>query len=116
LGSVSDALGLDEGRRIASLPLWAIVSFLLYVNVFWPLMNLLPVPPLDGGTITREGLALLGLPDAARIASFIGLVAGALVAWWGYTHGEPYIGFMFALLAASCFQGMSEDTPWRRWN
>lgn len=116
LRSVSDALRLDEGRPIESLPLWAVVSFLLYVNIFWPLMNLLPVPPLDGGTITREGLDLLGFPDASRVASFIGLVTGALVAWWGYTRGEPYIGFMFALLAASCFQGLSEDTPWRRWN
>ena len=115
LPGVGDSLRLDEGRPIESLPLWAIVSFLLYVNIFWPLLNLLPVPPLDGGTIAREGLAFVGVSDAARIANFIGMVTGGLVAWWGYTRGEPYIGIMFALLAASCFQGLSEDTPWRRW-
>jgi len=116
LASVSDALGLDEGRPIGSRPLAALAYFLLSVNVFWPLLNLVPVPPLDGGQIVREGLAAVGVADARRIAAFIGVVAGGLVAWWGYTHGEPYLGIMFAMLTVSCFQSLSEDTPWRRWN
>jgi len=116
LAGLGEALGLDVGRPLGSRLAFAVVFFLLHVNIFWPLLNLVPVPPLDGGQIVREGLLALGVSDAVRIASFIGVVAGAVVAWWGYTHGEPYLGIMFAMLTVSCFQSLSEDTPWRRWN
>jgi len=116
LASVGAAVGLDEGRPFGSRPLLAIVYFLLSVNILWPLLNLVPVPPLDGGQIVREGLAALGVADARRVAAFIGVVTGGLVAWWSYTHGEPYLSLMFAMLTVSCFQSLSEDTPWRRWN
>ena len=79
-------------------------------------MNLVPVPPLDGGQIVREGLASLGIDDAPRIAGMLGVVAGGLVAYWGYTNDEPYLGIMFAMLAVSCYQNLAGGTPWRRWN
>jgi hypothetical protein len=44
----------------------------------------------------------------------VGVVAGAAVAWWGYTRGQPFLGIMFAMLAVSCWQGLSGNTPWRR--
>ena len=49
--SVGAALGLYEGADIGSRFLFALVYFLLQVNIFWPLLNLVPVPPLDGGRI-----------------------------------------------------------------
>jgi len=112
---VGAALGLYEGAQIGSRFVFALVFFLLQVNIFWPLLNLVPVPPLDGGQIVREGLLSLGVADAARIAAMIGVVAGGVVAWWGYTHNEPYLGIMFAMLTVSCFQSLSENTPWQRW-
>jgi len=114
--SVGAALGLYQGADINSRFLFALVFFLLQVNIFWPLLNLVPVPPLDGGQIVREGLLSLGVADAARIAAMIGVVAGGAVAWWGYTHNETYLGIMFALLTVSCFQSLSDNTPWQRWN
>jgi Zn-dependent protease len=114
--SVGAALRLYEGADINSRFLFALVFFLLQVNIFWPLLNLVPVPPLDGGQIVREGLLSLGVSDAVRIAAIIGVVAGAVVAWWGYTHNEPYLGIMFAMLTVSCFQSLSDNTPWQRWN
>jgi Zn-dependent protease len=114
--SVGTALGLGEGRPFTSPLGFALVWFLLQVNIFWPLLNLVPVPPLDGGQIVREGLASLGIDDAPRIAGMLGVVAGGLVAYWGYTNDEPYLGIMFAMLAVSCYQNLSGGTPWRRWN
>jgi hypothetical protein len=46
----------------------------------------------------------------------LGVVAGGLVAYWGYTNDETYLGIMFAMLAVSCYQNLSGGTPWRRWN
>ena len=34
--------------------LFVLVWDLLFVNIFWGLVNLLPVFPLDGGQISRE--------------------------------------------------------------
>jgi stage IV sporulation protein FB len=109
-------LGLYDGRAIPSEGVAVLCDFLLYINIFWPLLNLVPVPPLDGGQIVREGLVAIGIDDGPRIASIIGVFTGAALAWWGYTRGQPYLGIMFAMLAVSCFQSLSNDTPWRRWN
>jgi stage IV sporulation protein FB len=115
--AVGSSLGLDTGRDFPSLVSFAIVDFLLFVNICWPLLNLLPVPPLDGGQIVREGLLAAGVADAHRIAGIIGVCAGGAVAWWGYTNGQPFLGIMFAMLAASCYQSLSAgNPPWRRWN
>ena len=112
-----DARALHGGRRFASPLAFAFVDFLLYVNVFWPLLNLVPVPPLDGGQIVREGLLALGVDEAPRIAGVIGVVVGGAVAWWGYTRGEPYLGIMFAMLAVVLLpEPLRGNTPWRRWN
>jgi Zn-dependent protease len=117
LEGLGTRLGLFVGREFTSPLLSALCGFLLFVNGFWPLMNLLPVPPLDGGQIVREGLLALGVSDAHRIAGMIGVVVGGAVAWWGYTRHEPYLGIMFAMLAASCFQSLAAGPPpWRRWN
>jgi len=113
---MGESLGLYEGAAIGSRFLAVFVDFLLFVNIFWPLLNLVPVPPLDGGQIVREGLLSLGVTDAARIAAMIGVAAGAAVAWWGYTHNQPFLGIMFAMLTVSCFQSLSDNTPWQRWN
>ena len=112
--AVSDALGLYEGRRIESLQAFAFTMFMLSVNVYWPLLNLLPVPPLDGGQIVREGMLALGVADAHKIASLLGVAVGALVAYWAYTRQEPFLAIMFAMLAASCWQSISVGGPrWR---
>jgi Zn-dependent protease len=59
-----------------------ILGQVLFVNVGWSLLNLLPILPLDGGHVTRSVLDLVtdGRGDRpARIVSI--LVAGALGVW-----------------------------------
>jgi hypothetical protein len=116
IAAVAEPLGLYDGRQFASPFALALFMFLLEVNVFWPLLNLVPVPPLDGGQIVREGLVAAGVNDAARISGVIGMATGAAVAWWGFRSGQEFLGIMFAMLAISCFQNLSGPTPWRRWN
>lgn len=110
--SIGLPLGLYDGNRIESPLLFALVYFLLQVNIFWPLLNLMPVPPLDGGQMVREGLLTIGVPDAARIANILGTGVGGVLAWLAYTGGEPYLGIMFAMLAVSCYQTLSGGGRW----
>jgi Zn-dependent protease len=114
--SLREPLGLTGGRPLPSQLTAAVVWFLLQVNIFWPLINLIPVPPLDGGQIAREVLTLIGVDNAPRIAGLLGVITGGLVAYWAYSRGEPYLGIMFAMLAVSCWQNLPGSSPWRRWN
>jgi stage IV sporulation protein FB len=112
---LGERLGLFAGERFNSVFAAATFEFLLSINLFWPLVNLVPVPPLDGGQIVREGLLTLGVGDAHRIAGIVGVAAGAAAAWWGYTRGQPYLGILFAMLAVSCWQNLSGgSSTWRR--
>lgn len=104
--SVALTLGLYDGRLIPSPLIETIIEFALSVNVFWPLLNLLPVPPLDGGQIVREGLVWVGVPSANRTALVIGAACGCLVGLWGITSGQTYLAMLFFMLAASCIQGL----------
>ncbi len=72
---------------------------LIWVNFGWGMMNLLPVPPLDGGHV------LLGTLGRAheRTARIIGAVVAGLVAAWGLSTGSMYLGLMFGLL---CWQNV----------
>jgi hypothetical protein len=40
------------------------LGFLLFMNVAWPLFNLLPIPPLDGGQVLKEILNWYRFGDA----------------------------------------------------
>lgn len=113
---LGDSLGLYAGRPFRSSYGLALADFLLYVNIMWPLLNLVPVPPLDGGQMVREGMETFGVDDAARISSMLGLVVGGGLAYLAYTRGDQFLGIMFAMLAVGCYQQLQQSPPWRRWN
>jgi Zn-dependent protease len=76
------------------------------VNIFWPLLNLVPVPPLDGGQIVREGLEWIGVPNAHRVAAVIGAICGCGIGLLAMSRGQTYLAILFFALAASCIQSL----------
>jgi Zn-dependent protease len=82
--------------------IYAMIDFALFVNIFWGLMNLVPVLPLDGGQVAREIITHRdpydGLAKALQLSIAVGIVA-AVVMW--LVAGQQYAGMMFALLAVS---------------
>jgi stage IV sporulation protein FB len=57
---------------------WA-VEFLLEINLYWALLNLLPVWPLDGGQVSRELFEWLMPYNGVRACLWLSLItAGAL--------------------------------------
>lgn len=84
-------------RLAPDLPLqahWA-VQQLLIVNLVWGLMNLLPIPPLDGGHV------LLGVVGRRheRTARIVAVVFAGLVVLYGLSSGQIFLTIMFGLLA-----------------
>ncbi len=70
--------------RYTSLNLTILLYNLLYVNIFWGLINLLPIFPLDGGQIAQEVLQVAnprdGMQMALWLSIFVAIGAGVL-AW-----------------------------------
>lgn len=80
------------------------VFYLLFVNIIWGLVNLLPIYPLDGGQIARE-LFTLRNPQSGIIKSLqLSTGAAALVAVYAVSQREIYLCIMFGLLAFGSFQ------------
>jgi Zn-dependent protease len=81
------------------------VAQLLFINILWGLVNLLPIYPLDGGRISRELFTLSGNPQVGIENSlWLSLVAAAVVAFWGLRQEDFFIAIMFGLLAFNSFQ------------
>jgi len=59
------------------------IQFMLWINLFWTVFNLLPIPPLDGGNICRELLSSLRVRAAGEIAAGIGFVLALCLAIYG---------------------------------
>ncbi|MDP1545619.1 MAG: site-2 protease family protein [Anaerolineales bacterium] len=80
---------------------------LLWVNIFWGLINLVPVIPLDGGQVTRNILIQRDPWNGLRISLWVSVVAGALMALVGFLFlGSIYMAFLFALLAFQSYQAL----------
>jgi len=80
-----------------------IVIQMLFINLIWGLVNLLPVLPLDGGRICQEICMAISPFRGLLYAAWVGLIVGGLTAAWFFRQQETYPGFLFAMLAFSNF-------------
>jgi Zn-dependent protease len=90
------------------------VFYLLYVNIWWGIINLLPVYPLDGGRVSRQ-LFLVRNSYTGIVRSLkLSAIVGASVAAYALLTGQLYLCCMFAYLAYGSFQAVkAEQEPWR---
>lgn len=105
-------LGFIPMPAIVDLPIGgsilnALVITLLWVNIFWGLINLVPVHPLDGGNVARYMLLKTDPRDGIRKSLWISVIAGILVAAIGlFLLGSIYMAFLFGFLAFQSYQSL----------
>ena len=71
------------------------ITYGLYVNFVWTLINLLPISPLDGGQILAQVLG----PRRAHLTSWIGFIVASALCLWTLSHRQIISAFMLAMLA-----------------
>ena len=77
---------------------------LLWVNIMWGMLNLLPIYPLDGGQITRE-LFTLRSPRQGIVASlWLSIIAAVVAALWLLSKEYRFAPFLFGYLAYTNYQ------------
>ena len=79
---------------------------LLFVNIYWGLVNLLPVLPLDGGHIARGVLMHRDPMRGLRHAMMLSVACGVAIAGLALYSGQTYVFFLFGLLAISSIQNL----------
>jgi stage IV sporulation protein FB len=110
---------------------------LIWINLFWAIMNLLPVFPLDGGQVSREVCQAASPQRGGAFAMGLSMVLAAAIALHAlleqrsplpaWIPSGTYIAILFALLAVTSFQALQmenerqrylervdEDLPWER--
>lgn len=89
--------------------LFLLVHFLLYINIFWGIVNLLPVYPLDGGQIARQLLIMNDPWGGMRKCLLLSTIVGGVTAFASFSYfGNMFMGMMFASLAASSFMALQQ--------
>jgi len=105
-------LGFIPMPGLAMLPfggqvLSVLVTELLWVNIFWGVINLLPVYPLDGGSVTRNVLLQADPVEGVRKSLWVSVIAGALIALLAFFFLRSlYMAVLFGFLAFQSYQSL----------
>ena len=84
-----------------------LVVLLLWVNIFWGIINLMPVYPLDGGNVSRYLLLKADPWNGVRKSLWVSVIAGVLVAAAGFfVLGSIYMAILFGFLAFQSYQSL----------
>ena len=110
--AVNWLLGFIPLPVVASLPvggvfLTVLVYILVSVNVFWGLINLVPVYPLDGGNVARYAFLQNDPYDGVRKSLWLSVIAGGIVAFVGLVFlRSVYMALLFGFLAFQSYQSL----------
>lgn len=88
-----------EGSRYLNI----LILDLLFVNIVWGVLNLLPVYPLDGGQITREILVEKQPYEGVKLSLWISVVTAGALAVVALVYGELFVTLMFGYLAYTSY-------------
>ncbi|MDR3703088.1 MAG: site-2 protease family protein [Candidatus Sulfopaludibacter sp.] len=91
--------------RTPAYSLWyVLINDLLWVNVYWGLINLLPVHPLDGGHAARAVFEQADPANGPRKALILSAIVSGGVAFFAVLEHSLYLTLMFTILAVSSLQ------------
>jgi Zn-dependent protease len=96
----------------------ALVSALLVINIYWGIINLFPVYPLDGGRISRELLMSVNATRGTAWSLWVSTACAAALAAWALSERSYFMAFMFGYLSYASFatlQAYSDGGGGRRW-
>jgi hypothetical protein len=104
------AVATSTPRAVAEI----ILGQIIFINVGWSLLNLIPILPLDGGNVMAS-IGELAAPRSGRRAANIASIALAgAFGLWGLSIGAfiapAFAAFFIAVNIAELAQGRSEDT------
>jgi Zn-dependent protease len=119
----------DAGRAVFTLmnrspALFFGLHFLLYINFWWGVFNLLPIWPLDGGQITGVVLGVVNPRQGTRWAHIVALFTAGGIAVWFASRDQflmavwvgyfGYINYQMLQSLQRAYGYVVDDDRWRR--
>jgi stage IV sporulation protein FB len=101
------------------------IDNLIWINLVWGVVNLLPIWPLDGGQVSRDLLDWFFPRQGLRLSLVLSVVVAGLMVIPFLYRKEYYNALFFGLLGLSCFmtlqqlrkvQGPRGEDPDDRWH
>ena len=82
-----------------------LLPYMIWAGYAWGQLNLIPVPPLDGGHATRSFFSMF-LTDRKSfvISTWIALVVGGAFVVWGFLSRNFFLAFMLAMMLFGVWQ------------
>lgn len=103
-GAIMSAISKFPGRTAFHL-----YFIMVFINLMWGLVNLLPIVPLDGGRVSQTLLALFNPSQSQRWSYIVSLLtAGVLTAYVASRPGDPdyFLILFFGSLAFLSYQNL----------
>ena len=91
-------------------PLDALIDYMLQVNIFWGLINLFPVLPLDGGQIAREYLIEKDPYGGMRKSLILSVGAAVVLVVFALANQDLFLVLMFGYLGYSSYRILQENS------
>lgn len=83
---------------------YIVIRMLLQWNIYWGLINLLPIYPLDGGQIARSLFQVYDAREPVRHSLVLSMVAAVVAGMWAAWFKEYWMIFMFLSLGFVNYQ------------
>jgi stage IV sporulation protein FB len=80
-----------------------LIVFLLYINVWWGLINLLPAYPLDGGHIVYYALTWFSPWQGARWTGWISIFTAVVIVLLAVQAQRIFLAVVFGMLAIEAY-------------
>ena len=84
--------------------LWHFLNIIIFICIFWGVINLLPVYPLDGGQIFREICLQVSQRYGMEVSAGVSAATAILLAILFFQCGEHFVVLLFGVLAWQSIQ------------
>lgn len=87
-----------------------VLGFVVWVNLGWGILNLLPILPLDGGHILASVAGMVAGRNGRIAARIFSIVLTVVIGLWALVSGEWWIAILGVVLTYANVQGLRAET------
>ncbi len=87
----------------------------IVINVFFNILNLVPIFPLDGGQAARQVFLQMDSHSGIRNSIILSMATAILIAVFSLQTGDSFLALFFGFMAYSNYQSLQQYGGGRRW-
>lgn len=93
-----------------------VLSRLVWINLGWGLLNLLPIMPLDGGHVLQRVVHMISPRQTDTIPNYVTIAVSVPLAIAAFAVGQPFLGLFAGFFAFGGVRALGEARAMQRYN